>query len=229
MTITFLDLRSEQHPTLFPRKKKADGTVINTSKVVGGKTVVRDPKSITGIVVHQTACVFGPSSDRQRAYRRALGIPAHVTAFRDGTFVAAADPRWFLYTSNGFNAFSYGIELEGQYPGLLDDPTTPKREDEESTWGGVPTPLTDRAIETFRAAVKWMVEEGRRLGSPLQYVWAHRQSNGQKRSDPGAGIWKHVVLDYAVPVLGLQTQNDRTVEDGKPIPTGWDSRSSARY
>lgn len=229
MGVTCLDLRSEQNPTLFPRKKKSDGTVVNTSKVVGGKTVVRDPKTITGIVVHQTACVFGPSTDRQKAYRRALGVPAHVVGFRDGTFVVPANPLWFLYTSNGFNEFSYGVELEGQYPGLLDDPKTAKREDEKTTWGGSATPLDERAIETFRAAVKWIVEEGRRLGSPLEYVWAHRQSNGQKPSDPGAGIWKHVVLEYAVPVLGLSTAPMTTIEDGRPIPKQWEPGATENY
>ena len=229
MTASMLDLRSEQHPTLFPVRKKQDGTTISTSKTVGGKTLVRDPKKINGIVVHQTACVFGPSNDRQKAYRRALGIPAHVVGFRDGTFVVPANPLWYLYTSNGFNEFSYGVELEGQYPGLLDDPKTPKREDEATTWGGTATPLDDRAIETFRASVKWIVEEGRRLGSPLEYVWAHRQSNGQKPSDPGAAIWKHVVLEYAVPTLGLKVQNERVLGDGKQIPAGWDPRATAKY
>lgn len=229
MSVNLLDLRSEQHPTLFPSRKKQDGTIISTSKVARGKTLVRDPRTITGVVIHQTACVFGPANDRQKAYRRALGIPAHVVGFRDGTFVVPADPLWYLYTSNGFNSFTYGVELEGQYPGLLDDPKTPKREDEATTWGGTATPLDDRAIETFRASVKWIVEEGRRLGSPLKHVYAHRQSNGQKPSDPGAAIWKHVVLEYAVPVLGLEPENARTIEDGRAIPQGWDSRSSARY
>lgn len=221
MPITCLDLRAQQNPTVFPPKKKSDGTTVNTSKVVKGKTVVRDPKTITGIVVHQTACVYGPSADRQKAYRRALGIPAHVVGFRDGTFVVPADPRWYLYTSNGFNAFSYGVELEGKYPGIAADPKT--------CWGGNPTPLDDLAVETFRAAVKWIVDEGRRLGSPLQYVWAHRQSNGQKPSDPGEEIWKRVVMEYAVPVLGLEPQIARTLDSGKPIPQQWDARSTAKY
>lgn len=220
MSVQCLDLRAEQSNP-FPGKKKSDGTVINTSKVVKGKTLVRDPKTITGIVVHQTACVFGPAANRQKAYRRALGIPAHVVGFRDGTFVVPADPLWYLYTSNGFNAFSYGVELEGKYAGIAGDPKT--------VWGGGETPLDDLAVETFRAAVKWIVDEGRRLGSPLQYVWSHRQSNGQKPSDPGEEIWKRVVLEYAVPVLGLEPQNTRTLDSGKEIPTQWDSRATAKY
>lgn len=228
MTITLLDLRNEQvNP--FPSKTKADGSKVATSKVAGGKTVVRDPRRIRGITIHQTACVFGPANDRKKAYRRALNVPAHVVAFRDGTYVIPADPLWYLYTSNELNAFSYGLECEGQYPGLLDDPKTPRREDEATVWGGEATPLDDLAIETFREAIKWLYEEGLRQGSPLEYVWAHRQSNGVKVSDPGEGIWKHVVLDYAVAKLGLKTEPTKTWGDGKALPPQWDPRGVGKY
>lgn len=220
MTPTLLDLRGEQvNP--FPPKKTSDGKTTATSKVVGGKTVVRAPSTITGIVVHQTACVFGPAADRQKAYRRALGIPAHAVAFRDGVFVAPCDLRWYVYTSNGFNATTLGLEIEGKYRGLQADPKT--------CWGGNETPLDDLTVETARAALKWLFDEGRALGMPIRVVYAHRQSNGQKPSDPGEGLWKRVVLDYAVPVLGLSTAPSRVLDDGKPIPSAWDPASPAKY
>jgi len=228
MTIRLIDLRAQQ-TNPFPRKKSSDGKVINTSKVVKGKTLVRDPKSITGIGIHQTACVFGPLNDREKAYKRASGIPAHVTAFRDGVYVAAAPLDWFLYHGNELNSFSLGLECEGHYPGLLDDPKTPIREDIKTTWGGTPTPLDDKAIETFRAALKWLVDNGRAAGMPIEYIWAHRQSNGQKPSDPGMGIWQKVVLEYGVPVLGLKTQPEKAWRDGKPIPTNWETGGVGKY
>ena len=89
MTIRVLDLRAEQKNP-FPPKKGADGKVVNTSKTLKGKTVCRDPKTVTGITIHQTACVFGPANDREKAYRRALGIPAHAVAYRDGVYVITA-------------------------------------------------------------------------------------------------------------------------------------------
>lgn len=229
MTVRLLDLRSEQHPTLFPRKKAADGSVINTSKVFNGKTVVREAKLITGIGIHQTACVFGPSDNREKAYRRALNIPAHVTAFRDGVFAASAPLSWYLYHGNELNGFSLGLECEGHYPGLLDDPSTPRREDVESTWGGKPTLLDGLAIESFREALRWLVENGRAAGMPIEFIWAHRQSNGQKPSDPGAGIWKEVVLAFGVPVLKLKTQPDKTWRNGKGIPAQWEPGATAKY
>ena len=53
---TLLDLRAQQvNP--FPPKKNSKGEVVNTSKTAKGKTVVRDPKTVTGIGIHQTACL----------------------------------------------------------------------------------------------------------------------------------------------------------------------------
>jgi len=228
MTIRVLDLRAEQKNP-FPPRKGADGKTVNTSKTLKGKTVCRDPKTITGITIHQTACVFGPANDREKAYRRALGIPAHAVAYRDGVYVITAPLDWYLYHGNELNAFSLGLECEGHYPGLLDDPKTPIREDVKSTWGGNPTPLDDKAVETFRAALKWLVDNGRAAGMPIEYIWAHRQSNGQKPSDPGMGIWQKVVVEYAVPVLGLKTQTDKCWKDGKKIPTNWDPNGVGKY
>jgi len=223
VTARLLDLTREQHATLFPRKRKADGTVINTSKIErvgsGVRTVVRDPKSITGICLHQTACVFGPA-DRDKAHRRALNVPAHVTAFRDGVYVQSAPLLWFLYHGGALNDRTFGLECEGQYPGLLDDPTTPKREDERSFWGDEPTPLTPVAIECFRAALTHLVTEGRRLGCPIAHVWAHRQSHGGKPSDPGQALWVEVA-EWGCRSLGLTARYSDTWRDGKPIPKAW--------
>jgi hypothetical protein len=215
---TLLDLRAEQ-TNPFPRKKSADGKVINTSKVVGGKTVARDPKTITGIGIHQTACMFGPMNDRPKAHRRALGIPAHVTAFTDGVYVASAPLPWLLYHGNALNDFTLGLECEGSYPGL----------EGGTAWGGTTTPLTSLAIDTFRAALKWLVDEGRKAGMPIEFIWGHRQANGQKPSDPGEGIWKHVVVEYGCTQLGLKTQPEKFWRDGKTIPPQWDPRGVGKY
>jgi hypothetical protein len=225
---THLDLTSEQKNPPAP-KTKEDGTKVNIVQTKGGKVVVRDPKSIRGIGIHQTACVFGPANDSTARYRRALKVPCHALAFRDGVFATAFPMLWYVYHGNELNSFTYGLEIEGQYPGLLDDPSTPVREDEKTIWGGKATPLDEQAIETARAALKYLYEEGMRLGSPLQYIWAHRQSNGVKVSDPGQGLWQHVVLDYGVAKLGLKTQPEKTWGNGKPVPAQWDPNGVGKY
>ena len=220
----FLDLVPEQDPLLFPRKKKADGRIINTSKVVRGRTVVRNMADITSICVHQTACVYGPLDQPERRHRRALNVPAHILAFRDGVFAQSAPFSWFLYHGNGINPFSIGVELEGQYPGLLDDPFTPVREDEKTFWPGgsaKPTPLDAVTIATFKAAIRHAVVEGRKQGAPIRYVLAHRQANVRKPSDPGQGIWQAVVLPL-LNELQLEPRPGMTWDDGKTIPKAWD-------
>lgn len=214
--ITFLDLIPEQTDPFTPK-----GTPpVSPSKVVKGKTVKRDPKTVTGITLHQTACVYGPASDPDKAHRRAIGIPAHAVAFRDGTVVIPAPASWYLYTSNGLNSFTLGLEIEGIYPGYPG----------AKVWGSNPaTPFTPLVRDTAREALKYLLGAGRAAGMPIEYLYAHRQSNGQKPSDPGYEIWQQVVLEYGVSVLGLKTRNEYTVDDGKPIPKDWDPTSKAKY
>ena len=225
---TRLDWRGQQADP-FPLKHKNDGTKVSTSKIVNGHTLCRDPKTITGVTVHQTACVFGPAADPAKKHLRAMGIPAHAVAFRDGFYVATAPLSWYLYHGNRLSGPTLGLEIEGMYPGLPDDTTTPKREDEQTTWGGKPTPLDDLTISCAREALRFLVEEGRSEGMPLEFVYGHRQSNGQKPSDPGFDIWQDVVLDYAVAVLGLKTQPQKTFGDGTPIPKQWESGAIGKY
>jgi hypothetical protein len=227
MTPVCLDWRGEQTDP-FPRKHKNDGSIVATSRIVKGKTYSRDPKLVTGITVHQTACVFGPA-DQTKKHLRAMGIPAHAVAFRDGNYVITAPLPWYLYHGNELNGPTLGLEIEGMYPGLLDDSTTPKREDITTTWGGKPTPLDELTIATAQAALRFLVEEGRKAGMPIEFVYAHRQSNGGKPSDPGEGIWRAVVLDFAVPILGLKTRPQQTFGDGKQIPALWEPSATALY
>ena len=226
--IKHLDLTSEQvNPP--PPKDTVDGKKMNIVKLQGNKVFIRKPQTVTGIGIHQTACTFGPAADPDKRYRRALHVPSHALAFRDGTFATAFPLPWYAYHGNSLNAFTLGLEIEGQNPGIADDPTTPKREDLQSTWGGKPTPFDDLAIETARAALKYLVEEGRKLGMPIEFIWAHRQSNGNKPSDPGFEIWKHVVLEYGVTQLGLKTQCSKIWDDGKMIPPHWDPNGVGKY
>lgn len=186
-----------------------------------GRLVMRDPKTITGICVHQTAVVFGASSsavlaakgDRNLArHRRALGVHAHVTAFQDGTGAIAYPLAAYVFHGNGLNAESVGLEIEGAYSGA-------------KSIGEVP----DGAVAAARELLERILDEGRKAGMPLRYIWAHRQSSPSRRGDPGAELWRRVVLEYAVPVLGLEMQPTRTWGEGRPIPREWDPSQPGAY
>ncbi len=236
--IKMYDLLHEQDYRYPNNKRKA--------KKKGGKVIKRDPAKITHIVVHQTAAEFGVSrhavkaanGDRELALaRRALDVACHSMAFRGGFFVRAHPLVDHVNHGNGYNAYSLGLEIDGRYSGVEDDPDTVAREDLKSTWGGKPTVLTAETTKAACAAIADMVERGRAQGMPLTHIVAHRQSSPTRRSDPGETIWREVVIEFAEKELGLQVSLDETLKStskkskgsGLPIPRQWDPRSTARY
>lgn len=192
------------------------------SKTIDGKSVRRRAASIRAITIHQTAVEFGVApyqllaagGDRELALaRRAHDVACHALAFREG-FVSLPVPlRWYVYHGNELNAHSLGLEIEGNYPGVAGG----------STANGKPaSELTPTVVESARAALRRLVDEGRNEGCPIEFIHAHRQSSSSRRADPGEALWRAVVLDYAVPVLGLKTEPRRIWGTGRPIPKAWD-------
>ena len=199
-------------------------------KVSNGKVVVRDPKTVSGIMLHQTGVWYSVSSqqvsaalgDRHAAlHTRGLNVACHAIAFdgkganlQCGHGVATARLDWYCYQANTANSESVGLEVEGVYPGL------------ETPGCVVPS---QRVVDAARAAVRYMVETGRAQGMPIQYIWAHRQSSANRRGDPGESLWREVALDFAVAELGLETQPSRTWGDGRPIPVEWQLQGVGPY
>lgn len=199
-------------------------------KMAGKRPVVRYMPNVTGVTIHQTAIVYGVSAAQLRAAggdrrlalaRRALNVACHALAFRDGFFVASTPLSWYVQHGNGLNATTLGLEIDGLYSGLCDDPrTTPRREDLETTWGGEPCELTPAIVEAGRSALRWLVIEGRREGMPIGQIWAHRQSSAARRSDPGEELWQSVAEPVAAE-LGLRIDYAATLGSGRPIPVQW--------
>lgn len=208
-----LDLRAEQPdpPTLVRGKRK--------HLVRAGHVVVRDPADVDGIVVHQTACVFGASTAQIRAaggdrdlaiHRRALGVACHALAFRDGAVVLANPLRWYVWHGNGLNERSLGLEVEGIYPAEVARP------------GPHDTPWTQQQADATATALYTLIREGRDEGMPLRYLWAHRQSSYARAGDPGEAIWRLVV--QVGREWGLEPQPDLVVGSGRPISPAWRNR-----
>lgn len=191
--------------------------------------VVREPGMITGITVHQTAVRYGVKAYQVQAAggdeelalaRRALQVACHAMAFHGG-FIAAVNPLdWYVYHGNGFNGYELGLEIDGNYPGLIGG----------ETWNKKPaTQVTVPLVQAARAAIEFLVREGRAAGMPITQIHAHRQSSGTRRSDPGEELWKRVVLEYAVPVLGLVPNQAEVLKDGRPVPLEWDPDGVGSY
>jgi peptidoglycan hydrolase-like protein with peptidoglycan-binding domain len=197
----------------------------------GGKPVVRDPAMITGITVHQTAVKYGvkdyqihaAGGDENLALaRRSLQVACHVMAFCRG-FIAAPNPlASYVYHGNSpFNATELGIEIDGNYPGLIGG----------QTWNNSPHPtkVTAALVHAACAGIEYLVREGRKEGMPIEHIHAHRQSSATRRGDPGEELWRKIVLDYAVKELGLIPHQGEVFGDGRPVPTEWDPSGVGSY
>jgi hypothetical protein len=176
-----------------------------------GHVIERDPKTITGICLHQTACTFGPRADVERRHRRALDIPVHAVAFDDGFGVLTYPVTWYLHGANGWNKSTCSLEIEGKYPGL---------------GRGL---LDEEQIETAKATLDALYAAMMGAGCALEYVVAHRQSSATRRGDPGADIWTSIALGHAVAKLKLKTRPAVTIGDGLPIPLAWDPGGKGPY
>ena len=183
-----------------------------------GKIVKRDPSTVTAIGIHQTACEFGAGrwrlrkagGDRQKAIaHRALDQPYHAMAF-DGFYALGCPLDWFTHHGNALNRFTLGLGIDGLYP-ELEMRRRPKH-----------TRFTERRIESARRALAALVTQGRDAGMPITNIVAHRQTNAKKPSDPSQIVWREVVENYAVAVLGLKPLYDY-VDGGKAIPDSWHS------
>jgi len=215
-----------------------------------GKTVRRNHAAIDGITLHQMAVELRATQyfldlalgDEQLAIalraqlgpRGGKGGVAAPLVVHDDLVVCTMPLDWYIYHGNRLNGPTLGIEVSGRFSGLLDDPNTPPREDLITTWGDEPPMvLTPARIRAVRAAIRYAVEEGRQQGMPIRYAYAHRQSNGRKPGDPGEGLWRAAVIDYAVPVLGLKPRYGFTLKngdvEGRPIPREWDPNGVGSY
>ena len=197
-----------------------------------GKALRRSPNQIDSIVLHQTAIKFSPPRRRSPQLdlaRRALGVACHVMAFHDGFLTWPVDLTWYIHHADRLNSRSLGLEVDGNYPGLLGGRVSDPKANPE-------TKLTDAVVHAARIGVKLLVEEGRRAGCPIRYIYAHRQSDRWRRADPGEGLWRRVVLEYAIPVLHLiprQNERFRHAKDadrhGQPVPSDWDPDGHGTY
>lgn len=208
------------------------------TRVRKGRTVKRDPGVVTGIVLHQTAVKFGVADyqirqaggDRSEAKRRrSLNVAGHAVVFRAGWVCLAHPVLSYVHHAGPLNTTTVGLEVEGVYPGLLDDPNTTPREDLLTLWKHKkPDKLDAITIAAARRAVVELKEQVAKAGGHLRYIYAHRQSSWSRRSDPGEALWKEVG-EWAVSTLGMKALRDQTFGTGKPIPKEWSVYGVGKY
>lgn len=203
-----------------------------------GASLRRDPATITTVVLHQTATELPPSDGLVERYGAGLGaaMRAARTAYHvlGGPFGICVAKPLDVYANHGgrLNRLSLGYAVVGRFPGLMDDPATAPREDLATLWGWRENPATELTAERLhiaREGLALLVEEGRRQEMPLDTVLAHRQGSSNRRADPGEELWQLLVVDFAVPVLGLRVAPSYAVACGRAIPVAWDPRGKGLY
>lgn len=172
--------------------------------------------SVTGITLHQTACVLGERIARWDT------VGAHIGITRAGRVIWLHDFDVVVWHGNAWNAQTIGIEIDGLYEGvkgrsstLWDDPDTPGRE--------TPNALTEAAAEAARATIRWLCSAVAKNGGEIRALVAHRQSSKNRRNDPGSEIWQAVALPLHAE-LGLSDGGPGFTVGGYPIPGEWDPK-----
>ncbi|KKN25518.1 hypothetical protein LCGC14_0884060 [marine sediment metagenome] len=213
-----IDLTSIQHDPPAPVRGKMKWKIGHS-----GRVVKRNPKTVTGITVHQTDTDLGVGKARLKKYNgdytrarreRALEVACHMYAFNEGEAIHTCPFEWYVWQANGLNRTTLGLEIEGKFPGLMED---------GEKLAGV------ELIDAACLSLTYMVEKARAMGMPIKDIYGHRQSSDQRRRDPGEELWRRVVLQYAVPVLKLTPHQDFTVGKGSPIPKVWDPDGVGAY
>jgi hypothetical protein len=193
------------------------GTVDMRAKHAGVHRYGKRPWSkVTGVTLHQTACLLGENPTRWK------DIGCHWGVTRSGKAIYLSDPTWLVAHGNGLNGSDIGIEIDGYYAGIEGDPSTlwrpeydPKRK---------PLMATSESIDSVKQIVRYTTALVASNGGKLRYIHAHRQASVDRRSDPGSHLWRHVGMALMAELDLADGGKGWTVGSGLPIPEAWDAR-----
>ena len=172
---------------------------------------------VTAIVLHQTASQLGEKPQRWHS------IPIHFGITRSGKTIQLYDLTEVCNHAGNFNRWTVGIEIDGWYAGIEGKP--------ETLWQpGSPAPtrtpmsLPAAQAEAAKACVKRIIDTVAANGGQITHIHPHRQSSGDRRSDPGSLIWK-TVGHWAQNQFNLSDGGkDYKIDTGRTIPEAWDDR-----
>lgn len=185
---------------------------------VGGR---RPWTNITGITLHQVAVDFG-----REAPERWNTLQAHLGASREGHVFWVHDLEWIVWHANELNGPTVGLECEGNYCGVAGDVSTLWQPEGRKVSVQVPTP---ELVAAAQQAIRWVCAVVAQHGGRVRDLYAHRQTAGSRRADPGAELWQQVALPLLADAeLGLSDGGPEfKIDNGRPIPAAWNPAYSA--
>lgn len=146
-------------------------------------------------------------------FRMRSQAPYHDKGLLNGDVLMCEPSDLVTWHGNGANAESYGLGLEGLYPGLI-----------KNYKPGKYNALDAFTIDTFRTAVRLGVARRRAEGCPIEELEHHRQHSAARAGDSGEGIHREVAVPMAKE-LGLKIVHARKTGSGKVITVEWDDDS----
>jgi N-acetyl-anhydromuramyl-L-alanine amidase AmpD len=173
----------------------------------------RSWKAVTGVCLHQTACVLGERPQRWNT------VGCHVGITRSGKVIWLHDFEEVVVHGHGWNAQTVGIEIDGTYAGIEGNLKTFWRpKDDPNRKPQSPTP---QAIEAVKATVRWICAEVARHDGKVKVLVAHRQSSKNRQSDPGSALWQAVALPLHKELGLTDGGKGFKLGTGYPIPEAW--------
>jgi hypothetical protein len=171
---------------------------------------------VTGVCLHQTACVLGEKPERWAT------VGAHIGITRGGKVIHLHDFNRLIVHGNGWNSECVGIELDGMYAGVEGNPRTFwKPPGEPNRQPQSPTP---ELVEAAKRAIRWIDAVVKGHGGKLNVLVAHRQASKDRQSDPGSALWQAIALPMHKE-LGLTDGGvGFKIGSGYAIPEAWDPR-----
>jgi hypothetical protein len=192
------------------------------------RTTWEQTAAIRQLCIHQTGVELPPSKqDRSRARGdedlahalRVMRSAYHVAVLRSGSIVRTCPLLEYRFHANALNSTSVGVAVVGQMPGL-----------------------TDAQVETLplvpALVSEWLAEEIAALADPgspphgLSELVCHRQSNPDRRGDPGPEIWEllaPVAREFGWRVPAFAVWRHPTKGPGRPVPESWDPKGVGSY
>lgn len=172
---------------------------------------------VTGICLHQTACVLGENPGRWDT------VGCHIGVTRGGLVIKLHNYDSLVVHGNGWNSQTVGIEIDGTYEGIQGDPKTFWRDPSDTK--SQPQRLTSATIEATQQIIRDICQEVESHGGKITALVAHRQASANRRNDPGSEIWQRIALPMSIELNLNDGGKGFKIGTGLAIPEAWDSRN----
>jgi len=178
--------------------------------------------SISGVVLHRTACRLGERPERY------FPVNAHIGVTLGGRIVLAHPWEMMIWHGHYPSRWTIGIEFDGNPEGY------PAKDGKPAYYwkpGGGPDPITDEQVKAGMVLLGLLQDAFSKNGQTFKYIYAHKQSSDQRECDPGWECWEKIAVPWmaksgAVPGdIGWQGTVFGT---GYHVSQHWDKRSPVK-